>query len=129
MTILTGEWTGIFSYPHSLPSTSFDAVIVDRDGVLAGSVTEPDLYGPGALVSAIEGTCDGHIVRFAKYYPSAAADDDYDMVAYNGLLAADGNEIAGQWDIPGEWSGGFVMIRRTAEPQAEPSSIAATIDV
>jgi hypothetical protein len=126
--MLTGEWTGMFCYRHSLPSTAFDVVLFDRDGVLAGTVSEPDLYGPGTLIAAIEGTRDGHAVRFGKYYPAAAADNNYDMVAYNGLLSEDGNKISGRWDIPDEWSGGFVMIRRTSEPQAEQRKTAITLD-
>ncbi|WP_448501311.1 hypothetical protein [Sphingomonas sp.] len=126
--MLTGEWTGIFSYPHSLPSTAFEAVLTDRDGVLAGTVSEPDLYGPGNVIAAIEGTRDGNAVRFGKYYPAGAEDDGYDMVAYSGLLSQDGNEISGHWDIPGEWSGGFIMIRRSAEPEAEQRKTAVTVD-
>jgi hypothetical protein len=35
----------------------------------------------------------------------------YNMVLYQGVLSADGTEISGDWTIPGDWSGRFVMIR------------------
>lgn len=42
---------------------------------------------------------------------TTAADGGYDTVAYEGIVTNDGDEITGRWDIPGEWSGTFIMTR------------------
>ncbi len=40
-----------------------------------------------------------------------AADRDYTVVEYEGILSGDGTEIEGRWTIPGNCSGTFLMIR------------------
>ena len=38
---------------------------------------------------------------------------DYDAVAYEGAVDAEGLEITGRWSIPGDWSGTFIMVRES----------------
>jgi hypothetical protein len=109
---LTGKWSGIFNYPHTHPPTAFEADLADLGGSIVGTVHEPDLYSvpPGALIAAaIDGHRDGAKVTFSKFYDES---EGYaDMVVYAGVLNDDGTEISGRWDIPGAWSGTFLMIR------------------
>lgn len=116
---LSGKWSGIFNYPHTHPPTAFEADIADLGGSIVGTIHEPDLYSvpPGALIAAaIDGHRDGAQVRFSKFYDDS---EGYaDMVVYAGALSDDGCEISGRWDIPGAWSGSFLMIRPTAAPVA-----------
>lgn len=122
---LTGEWSGIFNYPHSQPPTSFAANITDRGGVIVGTVSEADMLSdpPGAILTAsIDGRHDGTSVSFAKFYDQG--DDDYDMVLYEGAISGDGCEISGRWTIPGDWSGTFLMMR-PASDQAYVERVAA----
>jgi hypothetical protein len=107
---LSGEWTGFFNYPRLLPPTNFTASLRDHGGALAGETAEPDLHNPGNVLHAvIDGTRDGSEVSFTKIY------DDLlhaaDVVHYRGTVQAGGDEIEGSWDIPGVWSGTFLMIR------------------
>ncbi|KQN39242.1 hypothetical protein ASG37_06530 [Sphingomonas sp. Leaf407] len=112
---LTGKWSGIFNYPHTHPPTAFEADLADLGGSIVGTVHEPDLFSvpPGALIAAaIDGHCEGAKVAFSKFYDES---EGYaDMVVYAGALSDDGCEISGRWDIPGVWSGTFLMIRPTA---------------
>lgn len=120
---LTGRWSGIFNYPHTAPPTAFEADIQDAGGAITGTIHEPNLYSnpPGALIAAmIDGRRQGAVLTFSKFYDSS---EGYcDMVVYAGAISADGLEISGQWDIPGTWSGNFLMIRpATAAGDVETS--------
>lgn len=115
MTDLSGEWQGLFSYPHSFPDTRFRAIIVDSGGSLAGTIDEIDMTETvgGSLEARIDGRHDGSSVVFTKFY--ALDSDDFDVVAYEGTLSVDECQIAGSWSVPGEWSGSFVMNRSAAK--------------
>ncbi|MFD1033994.1 hypothetical protein ACFQ15_04940 [Sphingomonas hankookensis] len=118
---LSGKWSGIFNYPHTNPPTAFEADIADLGGSIVGTIHEPDLYSvpPGALIAAaIDGHRDGAKVAFSKFYDDRDTDGYGDMVVYAGVLSEDGCEISGRWDIPGVWSGSFLMIRPASEPVA-----------
>jgi hypothetical protein len=108
---LSGRWTGMFSYPHSAPPTQFEATLHDANGVLTGETVEPDLVDPGLTRRAC---LDGRR-------------DDYDIVAYEGEVAADGVEIHGRWTIPGIWSGTFLMIRDAGATVAEHRKVGETV--
>ena len=105
---LTGRWSGIYNYPHSMPPTPFEAVIRDSGGFIAGETTEPGRDG-GTLNALIEGHRQGSGVRFAKIYDEAPR-PAY-RVDYAGTIADGGDEIHGRWQIPGNWSGTFLMVR------------------
>ncbi|WP_242120720.1 hypothetical protein [Sphingomonas lacusdianchii] len=116
---LSGKWSGIFNYPHTNPPTAFEADIADLGGSIVGTIHEPDLYSqpPGALIAAaIDGHVDGARISFSKFYDDSVGYAD--MVVYAGVLSEDGCEISGRWDIPGVWSGSFLMIRPANEPAA-----------
>lgn len=124
---LTGRWSGIFNYPHTEPPTAFEVDITDRGGAITGTVHEPDLYSdpPGALIAAmIDGRRVDAALTFSKFYDSA---DGYsEMVVYTGSISDDGLEISGRWDIPGVWSGNFLMIRPAAVVTGATADEAAT---
>ena len=108
---LTGQWSGIYNYPDRFPPNSFEAVLRDVGGRLTGTTTEQEnIVGKsGTLHAVIDGQRDGASVQFIKMYDDA--DEDYDVVRYNGTVAAGGDEIAGTWEVPGVWQGTFIMIR------------------
>jgi hypothetical protein len=114
---LQGLWNGIFTYPRSLPPNQFDAELRDHGGVLTGETFEHGNNGRSKgqpLHAMIEGQRHGFDVSFVKRY------DEFRRattpVFYSGSVSADGSEISGTWDIPGQWSGTFLMIR--AKPNA-----------
>jgi hypothetical protein len=113
---LTGSWKGIFNYPRIFPPNQFDAELVEIDCVLAGEtfeVGDESTKKGVSLHAMIEGRRSGTHVIFTKCY------DDIDTlnwpIFYSGVLSQDGSEIQGMWDIPGNWSGSFLMVR--AKPQ------------
>lgn len=123
---LTGRWEGIFNYPRQLPPTGYVAVLVERGGVLTGEIEEvgdgPEHGTP--LIALVEGERVGISVRFRKRYadPSRA----HYTVRYDGTLSAEGDEITGEWTIPGIWSGTFIMVRAAGVPTAVSSGTLAT---
>lgn len=128
---LSGKWSGIFNYPHTHPPTAFEADIADLGGSIVGTIHEPDLHSvpPGALIAAaIDGHRDGAKVRFSKFYDDSGSEGYGDMVVYAGVLSDDGCEISGRWDIPGVWSGSFLMIRPAAESVASEEAAEAPRD-
>ena len=109
---LTGVWNGQFSYSDALQPGEFTATLLDFGGVLSGAIHEPDQWARaegGLLYAEVSGRRVGSTVEFAKTYDGAGGWTH--TVNYSGELSADGLEIEGGWDIPGEWSGRFLMIR------------------
>src|SRR3546814_17044997 len=82
--------------------------------VCSSDLTSDLVAGHGQTLHAvIDGRRKGGSIRFLKMYDEA--EGGYDVVHYDGALHADGNEIEGQWQIAGIWSGTFLMIRRSEE--------------
>jgi hypothetical protein len=107
---LTGEWSGIYNYPAHYPPNSFEASIRDSGGVITGVIRQPgEFFEPAGTMqhAVIEGSRDGSMVRFVKMY------DDLNRPTphYSGVVQPGGDEIEGEWTIPGDWSGTFLMIR------------------
>jgi hypothetical protein len=114
---LSGRWSGFYNYPHSMPATPFEAEIRDQGGPIAGETIEPGGDG-GTMHAMISGRREGREVRFVKTYddllPAGAPVD------YRGTVAESGDEINGRWEIAGNWSGTFLMIREGgAKEEAE----------
>lgn len=111
-TDLSGRWHGFYNYPDGGTPNSFEAELVESAGSLTGSISEIADFGEcigQPLIAVIDGRREGHSVSFLKMYE--ASTEDYDVVRYDGALDVEGNEIAGSWTIPGEWSGTFLMVR------------------
>jgi len=118
---LTGRWSGIYNYPHSMPPIAFEAVILDSGAFITGETEESGRNGD-TLHAMVEGHLEGSEVRFAKIYdeaPRAAY-----RIDYIGTIADGGDEIHGRWQIPGNWSGTFLMVREggAEEEAAEQES-------
>lgn len=115
---LSGPWTGLFNYPALLPTTHFEAVLKDVDGLVTGITTEDGetLDRPGIVHALIEGGHDGLILHFTKIY------DDLKHAArpirYQGTISESGDEISGRWEIADAWSGTFLMVRKPGSQAA-----------
>jgi len=109
---LSGLWHGRFSFPRLLDPISFVATLLETDGWLSGSTEEVGRAGDakGKSISAtLQGRRQAGAVTFLKTYDGRYR--GYDAVCYDGAISADGTEIVGRWNIPGSWSGTFLMIR------------------
>ena len=107
---LSGEWSGIFNYPSQFPPNTFEATIRDAGGLISGVITQPREFfeAPGAPQQAvIEGSREGSLLRFVKIYDDLSRPTPH----YRGAIQPGGDEIEGEWTIPGDWSGTFLMIR------------------
>jgi hypothetical protein len=109
----------MFNYPGPLPPVGFEAELHDLGGSITGWVTEPDeeLHGTGAILRAIvEGSRQGSAITFTKIYEDAERMPE--PVFYSGTIQPDGNEISGHWEIAGDWSGTFLMVRNSGAAEA-----------
>ncbi len=122
---LSGEWRGLYNYPAAQPPTEFAATLHDAGGTLSGHTVEPGLRG-GAVTARLDGRRTGTAVTFMKLYDDDR-NGDYDTVAYQGAVDADGTEIAGRWTIPGIWSGTFIMVREKGVDAEVAAAIAEPV--
>ena len=109
---LTGVWNGRYDYPFALEPVSFMATLIEAGATFSGGVSETSLDRMGApveLFAVIQGSKAGSSVTFTKTYDGSGGWDH--TVEYDGNLSADGNEIEGEWKVPGAMSGRFLMIR------------------
>ena len=107
---LSGPWSGIYNYPALYPPNTFEATIRDVGGMITGEISQPgEFFEPPGIVrhAMIEGSRAGSSLSFVKYY------DDLDRPTphYHGVIQPGGDEIQGEWTIPGNWSGTFLMVR------------------
>ncbi|HYD24799.1 MAG TPA: hypothetical protein VEB68_08370 [Croceibacterium sp.] len=108
---LTGEWSGIYNYPAHLPPNTFEASLRDSGGIITGVIRQPgEIIEPPGIVqhSVINGSREGSTVRWIKLYDDLSRATPH----YHGRIQPGGDEIEGEWTIPGDWSGTFLMIRR-----------------
>lgn len=107
---LSGAWSGIYNYPARFPPNSFEATIRDTGGLIAGEISQPGEFfePPGTIQHAvIEGRREGTAVSWVKLYDDIGRPTPH----YRGIIQPGGDEIEGEWTIPGDWSGTFMMVR------------------
>ena len=117
---LTDTWSGRFWFPRLYPPVDFVARIAQTGARIGGEVEETGRGGADGLplTAQIDGAVSGAQVAFLKTYNRLVG--GYDVVRYEGEIADGGWEVRGTWTIPGNWSGGFLMIRPRGLPyQAE----------
>ena len=126
---LSGRWSGFYSYPDGGPPNAFEAELRDGAGILTGTTTEiadsGSRYGQ-ILHAVIDGRRDGSSVQFLKMYDGLS--EAHDVVRYEGTLDGEGNEIEGQWTVPGIWSGTFLMVRHSGAKEEIEEKIGEEID-
>ena len=125
---LSGEWRGIYNYPALYPANEFEARINDFGGRISGVIREPgDTFDPPGTVqhAVIEGAHQGCDVSFVKIYDEL----DFPTPHYRGVVQPGGDEIVGEWTIPGDWSGTFLMVRTARAKEAIEREVGETIPV
>lgn len=119
---ITGDWDGIFNYPHSLPPTAFAVTLREEGGMLSGETVEAG--EAGALQALLQGTRDGAAVSFVKTYDNG----HQTPIRYAGTLDAEAAEITGRWHIAGDWSGSFIMVRRRGAEETVEQQVGETVE-
>ena len=124
---LSGHWTGVFNFPSLLPPGPFEAAIRDIAGVISGVTNEAGCMfdPPGTVLDAVlDGSRDGASVAFRKIYSDELRPD---VVLYRGQIEPGGDEIQGEWTIPGDWSGTFLMVRGSKAAAAAERQVGETV--
>jgi hypothetical protein len=117
---LSGVWEGLFSYPRLYQPTPFTAVLLEFGGSISGTIHELCNNGRSAgkvLNSTVDGSCAENSVQFVKVYDPATPGHGR-PITYVGALNSDATEIEGQWTVQGSWSGKFLLIRTSRQPDA-----------
>lgn len=125
---VTGRWEGIFNYPRGMAPNGFAATLVEQAGAITGETHERSDVGQergDELVAMVEGDRVGSAVRFTKRYDDLAR-ADY-AVRYDGTLSPEGDEIVGEWTIPGVWSGSFIMVREKGRSVADERRVSEEV--
>ena len=125
---LTGDWSGIYNYPAHYPPNAFDASIRDAGGIITGVIRQPGegFEPPGTHQhSVIEGSRQGSLVRWVKMYDDLSRATPH----YQGTIQPGGDEIAGEWHIPGDWGGTFLMVRGRKAGAEEARKVSEEIGV
>jgi hypothetical protein len=125
---LTGVWHGFYAYPVVRARVPFDATLIESGAWLSGSIHEICGAGPrkGEMIFAtLLGRRDGSRVAFTKTYDGSAP--GYRVVAYDGIVSADGTVIEGRWSIPRNWSGRFQMTRPAGKTQSVERKMAERV--
>ncbi len=115
---VTGIWRGAATYPGLETQDEFVAELSASGGRISGMITEVSNLVPNAplpLRAVVEGTISDRAIAFAKTYDGGGSQNH--TVHYAGELSADGNEIAGTWQLPG-LEGTFVIRRAADEREA-----------
>jgi hypothetical protein len=108
---LSGFWRGQFSYPRRLAPVAFQATLEESDSWLVGATEEIATFGDrrGATITAtIQGRRTGTSATWLKLYDDPP---HFHALHYVGVVSSGGDEISGHWQVPGSWSGPFLMIR------------------
>ena len=124
---LTGEWSGIYNYPRLYPPNAFEASIRDSGGIITGVIRQPgEFFEPAGILqhSVIEGSRAGSTVRWVKVYDDLSRATPH----YEGRIQPGGDEIEGEWHIPGDWSGTFLMVRGRKAGAAEERKVSEDIE-
>lgn len=98
---LTGTWRGRYHYRDDRPSVSFELVLIQKGGAIAGKMSEPNTFPQAPrlrnLNSTISGRVEGVDVSFRKTYDGEGGVDHY--VDYAGQLDAEAETIRGEWRL------------------------------
>jgi hypothetical protein len=127
---LGGRWTGMFNYPGPFPPVGFEAELSDHGGSITGTISEPD-ENPhatgGILHSIVDGARHGDALTFTKIYEDAERMPE--PVFYSGTIQPDGNEVSGRWEIAGQWSGTFIMVRDPGAAEVMEAEVGEEVPV
>jgi hypothetical protein len=116
---LTGVWHGLYSYPAYREPVYFVATLIQSGNHLSGTTHEQEKGESGAplaLFAMIDGSRTGAEVEFIKQYDGSGGWAH--GVIYAGHLYGEGDEIEGEWLIPGDMKGRFMMMRSTGATES-----------
>lgn len=109
---VSGVWYGrYFALSWGSEDNGFIAHLAESDGVVTGTITEPDTLGIDTVRRAyVDGDRSGAQLGFIKQYdPSGTLAHS---VAYAGSINDDGTQVTGEWQFS-VYHGSFVMNRET----------------
>jgi hypothetical protein len=113
-----GTWKGTYTYPDYLLEKVPDPVdftfhLEDSPQGLSGKSREPNTFGEKSAPE-LKADLTGYSSPSGQFHIYKKMDGTGGVthtIEYDGQLSEDGRSAAGQWFIPGAWSGKFRMER------------------
>lgn len=104
---LSGSWLGNYYYEKSSQPFGFEAVFIETDGSVQGSILDDGNLGEANVF----GTFADPNVNFTKKYNNSGLN----AVVYEGTMSDEGKKIAGSWRIGESAKGRWLAWRQDEE--------------
>lgn len=100
-----GNWLGNYYYHQSAQAFGFEAVFIESNGALQGSILDDGYLGE----AQVSGTYAAPSLSFTKVYPGR------EPVNYRGEMSDDGNMLSGRWTISPVCHGTWAAFRNNED--------------
>lgn len=97
---LKGSWRGCYYYESTTDSHGFEAVFIEQDGSVDGSILDDGRLGE----ARVAGTFSYPNLSFQKRYYNSTLEP----ITYKGTMSEDGKKIIGSWYINAKSKGQWV---------------------
>jgi hypothetical protein len=104
---VSGSWLGNYYYESSAQPFGFEAVFVDMNGRVEGSILDDGKLGEARVI----GSFANPYLKFTKKYGNAALN----IVNYEGAVSDEGKKLSGTWHINAESKGYWLAWRQDEE--------------
>lgn len=104
---VSGSWLGNYYYAIDSQPYGFEAVFVEQDGKVVGSILDDGKIGE----AKVSGSFADPILTFTKIYNNPA----HAPVRYEGTISDEGKRLTGTWQIMGEMHGSWMAWRQEEE--------------
>lgn len=108
---LTGSWQGRYTYENQREECGFEAVFIEQDGAVQGSILDSGRLGE----AIVTGSFTYPNLSFQKSYYNSSLK----KVVYDGTMSADGKKLTGRWSIGTVLSGKWFASRQDEEELLE----------
>lgn len=112
---LTGVWYGRYTADQDAQDNGFIALLEEFEGVVEGTISEPDERSGGIRRAIVRGQRDGASLSFTKHYDGSGGWTH--SVDYAGNVDAQGTLVMGGWVVEG-FTGMFDMTREKFDDEA-----------
>jgi hypothetical protein len=104
---VSGSWLGNYYYESMAQPFGFEAVFVEMNGNVEGSILDDGKLGE----ARVTGTFADPQLKFTKRYGNSTLNP----VEYQGLICDEGKKLAGSWQIGNAARGGWMAWRQEEE--------------
>jgi hypothetical protein len=116
---IAGNWLGNYYYNASAQAFGFEAVFIESNGAVQGSILDDGYLGE----AQVTGTFAAPSLSFTKAYPGR------DSVNYRGEMSDDGNMLSGTWRISNACHGTWAAFRNREDEDEDIRDVEQQLDI